>query len=63
MCLLFLFFLCLPFVPADSYLKAKASLKKHSFAQRIARMARIDSPHPVSARKEWGGGGQLTLVV
>lgn len=42
MCLLCLFF-SFPFAPADSYLKAKAPLKKHTFAQRIARVARIDS--------------------
>lgn len=64
MCLLCLFF-SFPFAPADSYLKAKASLKKHTFAQRIARVARIDSIFfpPVSVKEEGRPEAQLTLVV
>lgn len=63
MCLLCLFF-SFPFAPADSYLKAKASLKKHTFAQRIARVAHIDSIFsPVSVKEEGRPEAQLTVVV
>lgn len=58
MCLLCLFF-SFPFAPADSYLKAKASLKKHTFAQRIPRVVCIDST-PVSVWEEGRPEAQLT---